>query len=207
MAVVNLFVTAGGGPSECRIAASRLVGIMRQEAEAAGCAFDTVSVFAEDGHGPKSVLVRLEGGGADDVAASFEGTVKFVFESPLRPRHGRKNWFVGCWRVDLPEAAATEPEPGDLVFETFRAGGPGGQHQNTTDSAVRVRHIPTGITAVSRDQRSQHRNRREAVRTLARILSSIADRSASEGRKTLFSLNREVERGNPIRTVRLRSSM
>lgn len=200
---VKLFITAGGGPAECRIALSKCLEIMNARAELADCACEIETLFEGDAHGPKSAIVSVFGNGAENFAKDFEGTIKFVFQSPLRKNHGRKNWFLGCSRVDLPEEGSSIPKDDDLQFESFRAGGPGGQHQNKTDSAVRVRHLPTGVSVVSRNERSQHQNRREAVRMLSRILASMADDRKAAGKRSVFMLNKDVERGNPVQSFTL----
>ncbi|MCZ7861556.1 peptide chain release factor H [Agrobacterium salinitolerans] len=203
MVDVNLYITAGVGPAECRIALSRVLGLMEARADDLGCQFEVQTLFEGDKHGPKSAIVNVAGANVEAFARDYIGSLKVVFESPLRPSHGRKNWFLGCTRLELPEASASEPDERDLEFESFRAGGPGGQHQNKTDSAVRVRHIPTGIAVVSRKERSQHQNKKEAVRMLARILAAAEAEKAEKGKRSVFMLNKEVERGNPVQTIRL----
>jgi peptide chain release factor len=89
------------------------------------------------------------------------------------------------------------PASGDIRFESFRAGGPGGQHQNTTESAVRAVHIPTGLSAVARDGRSQHRNKVLAVERLRGLLDAKT-RLAREGEARLIqTAHHNVERGAP----------
>lgn len=197
-----LHITSGDGPAECRIAVSRLVEIISRAAEKAGLSFAEVGLFSGDEHGPSSALFELSGHGATDFAKRYCGTVKFIFRSPVRPKHPRKNWFVSA---DVVEAASDVVEilEKDLVFETFRAGGPGGQHQNKTDSAVRVRHLPTGLSAVSRSERSQHRNKATAVSNLKNMLSMRAQQEEAVKRHGLQALNKSLERGNEIFTVRL----
>jgi peptide chain release factor len=199
---VNIYITAGVGPAECRIALSRCLDVMEERAGVLGCHFEVQTLFEGDKHGPKSAIVNVSGENAEAMALEYVGSLKFVFESPLRPSHGRKNWFVGCSRLDLPDTTAAEPDERDLEFESFRAGGPGGQHQNKTDSAVRVRHVPTGIAVVSRKERSQHQNKKEAIRMLTRILAAAATEKAEKGKRSVFMLNKEVERGNPVQTIR-----
>ncbi|MDW9478695.1 peptide chain release factor H [Sinorhizobium meliloti] len=203
MVDVNLYITAGVGPAECRIALARCLGIMEDRAHALECQFEVQSLFEGDKHGPKSAIVNVAGENVELLAREYIGSIKFVFASPLRPSHGRKNWFLGCRRLELPETTVTEPDERDLEFEAFRAGGPGGQHQNKTDSAVRVRHIPTGIAVVSRKERSQHQNKKEAVRMLTRILAAGQEEKAEKGKRSVFMLNKEVERGNPVQTIHL----
>jgi peptide chain release factor len=198
---VNLYITAGVGPAECRIALTKCLPIMEKRAETLGCGFEVQTLFEGDKHGPKSAIVNVSGDAVEVFQREYEGSLKFVFESPLRPSHRRKNWFLGCMKLELPQAAAVEPDERDLVFETFRAGGPGGQHQNKTDSAVRVRHLPTGIAVVSRKERSQHQNKKEAVKMLARILIAAEGEKAENGKRSVFKLNKDVERGNPVQII------
>ncbi|MGF9563572.1 peptide chain release factor-like protein, partial [Neorhizobium sp. BT27B] len=82
-------------------------------------------------------------------------------------------------------------------------GGPGGQHQNTTDSAVRAVHIPTGLTVLARDERSQHRNKALAIRRLAGMLAMLEHGKADAARRERFLANRNLERGNEVKTFKL----
>jgi peptide chain release factor len=200
---INLFLTSGGGPAECRIALSKCIAIVHEKAKDFDCECHEDTVFDGDEHGPKSVILTLEGEMAKTVAQIFTGPIKFTFESPVRPNHGRKNWFVGGYQIDINKDVVEPPKDDDLSFETFRAGGPGGQHVNKTDSAVRVRHKPTGISVVSRKERSQHQNRKEAVRLLANILVMAAESKQQENKKSIFQISKDLERGNPVMTVKL----
>ena len=138
------------------------------------------------------------------MARDFCGTIRFVFKSPVRKGHQRQNWFVGVQQVDLSAGSVATPiDPRDLRFETMRAGGPGGQHQNTTDSAVRATHLPTGVTVVCRGDRSQHRNKAAAIRRLQAILDLIAIGREQQEKTALFMASKELERGNAVKTFRL----
>jgi len=93
--------------------------------------------------------------------------------------------------------------PADLRFETLRAGGPGGQHQNTTDSAVRVLHRPTGLVVTARDERSQHRNKALALRRLEAMLRHLEVEKQEAAKSGRFIANRTIERGNEVRSFKL----
>lgn len=204
MMSADLLVTSGNGPAECRIAVSRLIDILTGEAKRLGCSMEVSFGPMPDRHGPKSAIVSLHGEAAGSLAADYAGTIKFLFKSPVRPGHKRQNWFVSVQPIDLvSENADIVLDPADLRFETLRAGGPGGQHQNTTDSAVRVVHIPTGLTAMARDERSQHRNRALAVRRLTGMLEMLEHRKVGAARQERFLANRNIERGNEVKTFRL----
>ncbi|CAN7616284.1 peptide chain release factor H [Mesorhizobium sp. LjNodule214] len=205
MAAIDLLVTSGSGPVECRIALMALVRIIEGEAGRRGCAIDLAFGHRPDRHGAKSALLGLEGPNAAALAAEYCGTVKFVFKSPVRRGHKRQNWFVGVKTVDLAEVApdAASIAPSDVRFETLRAGGPGGQHQNTTDSAVRAVHLPTGIVVTARNERSQHRNKVIALRRLEAMLRVLADREIELSKAEIFVANKGLERGNEVKVFRL----
>jgi peptide chain release factor len=201
----SLFLTSGNGPVECRAALSELIEILKIEAWNSGLRSEIALGPQPDAHGPKSAIVTLSGDGAQAFARHYHGTVQFIFKSRIRPGHKRQNWFVGVKPVDL---SALEPETEhirieDLRFETLRAGGPGGQHQNTTDSAVRATHVPTGITVVCRDERSQHRNKALAIRRIAGMLDLLTIRREQDAKASLFMASKDLERGNAVRVFRL----
>jgi len=201
----SLLLTSGNGPAECRAALAALIGIMETEARAHALGFECSPGTSPDQHGPKSAIVTVTGHDAASFADGFLGTIQFVFKSRIRPGHKRQNWFVGVKPLDLSVFDADVPDisPEDLRFETLRAGGPGGQHQNTTDSAVRATHLPSGITVTCRDERSQHRNKALAIRRIAAMLKALAEDRRETAKSSLFMASKELERGNAVRTFRL----
>jgi peptide chain release factor len=90
----------------------------------------------------------------------------------------------------------------DVKWETMRASGPGGQHVNRTESAVRVTHLPTGIQASAAEERSQHRNRKLALARLAQKLAEVDAKQHGEAREKRWRAHQELERGNPVRVYR-----
>jgi len=203
MTAIDLLISSGNGPTECRIAVKALLEILSEQAVKRRCQIETSLGDEGNAHPPKSALVSLEGEAAEGLAAEFCGTVKFVFKSPVRPGHKRQNWFVSVQRIRLDSGETAEIDPKDLRFETLRAGGPGGQHQNTTDSAVRAIHIPTGFRVVARNDRSQHRNKAAAIKRLASMLQQLEAGKAETAKTERFIANRTIERGNEIKTFRL----
>lgn len=187
--MTRLLVSSGNGPAECRMAVAHILRQMALET-----ALEVVEAKT-DKHGPASALVTLSAAHA----ARWRGTILWRCQSPLRPHHKRKNWYIGVFEMANLQQQDTRLSPKDLRFERFRAGGPGGQHQNTTDSAVRVVHLPSGRVAVSRDQRSQHRNKAKALERLEAMLALAQIDANAQMRATLNHLHQNLARGAPVR--------
>lgn len=197
-----LQVTAGQGPAECAWAVVRILEQLQREALAASLEFRTVEI--EPGPEPgtvQSALISVSGGVAlDTFAASWIGTVQWTARSPFRPEHKRKNWFVGVDGVESVDETCFNPK--DIRWQVMRASGPGGQHVNRTESAVRVTHVPTGIEAIAMEERSQHRNRKLALARRMQKLNQLNAKRFGEARHQRWRAQRDLQRGNPVRILR-----
>jgi peptide chain release factor len=199
---VWLQVSAGHGPAECAWAVVKTVEEIEREAAAASLECRAVELMPGPEAGTaESALLSIRG---DLPLAEFVetwcGTVQWIARSPFRPNHKRKNWFVG---VDVLEPVdEARLAPGDLRWETMRASGPGGQHVNRTESAVRVTHVPTGIQATAMEERSQHRNRKLAMARLVQKIEALNSGLVEQAREERWRAHHGVERGNPVRVFR-----
>lgn len=194
-----LLVSSGDGPGECRQAVAHLLRLLEKDASRQGVSLDISERQAE--HGPASAIVVLGGAGAEALSRAFEGTVLWRCPSSIRPRHKRKNWFVEIFRLDQPREIE-RLDPGDVEIQFMRAGGPGGQHQNKTESAVRARwRDPQGrmFSVVARDERSQHRNRKLAIARLQALVDADASEAAQSRQGGQHKLHHQVTRGAPHR--------
>jgi len=198
--MIRLLLTSGHGPGECRIALAMTLEVLAREAEAAGIDLDVAAGPNPDGHGPASAIVLLDGHGAEALAATWVGSILWVARSPLRPHHKRKNWFIGVLKIGPRTIKSAELDPAAVRFQAFSAGGPGGQHQNKTASAVRVVHKPTGLAVVAREGRSHPRNKAIALKRLAALLKADDELAAVADDQQVQSAHNRLERGRPIRT-------
>lgn len=198
MTGIILHLFSGQGPRECEWVVEQLVHAWAREARAARLACEPLEPVT----GPTaSVLLRIEGGDAQGFADARIGTIRWIGTSPFRPLHKRHNWFVGVARAPSPEEVP-DLRDADIRYQTMRASGPGGQHVNKTDSAVRATHLPTGLTTFSQDQRSQHANRNIARLKLAMLIKTSREQGAAAGKRGLWDQNQALERGNAVRTYR-----
>jgi len=197
MTATVLWVTSGRGPAECMEAVARVAREIVREAEESGLSAACGLAYRETS--AQSVSVSVGGDGSDAFASSWLGTVLWTAKSGRRGAKSRKNWFVAVREAEAMPAAAALPDS-EVRYETLRAGGPGGQHQNVTDSAVRAIHIPTGLSAMSRDGRSQHQNRKTAYLRLSEVIQAITERDRAAAVRKDWLGKIEVERGNPVRT-------
>ena len=185
---MRIQISSGQGPAECELAAELFYRQLQKEI---GDIRMVQCVRGSKAKGFSSVIFETE----EDMS-SLEGSILWVCKSPYRPKHKRKNWYID---VSILENMPKLTQELKLRFETFRSGGKGGQNVNKVETGVRVIHIPTGISVVSTEARSQHMNKKLAVNRLCDIL---AERNMESGRKEkelAWLEHNRLERGNPGR--------
>ncbi len=200
----NIFleIRAGTGGDESALFAADLLRMYTRYAERQGWKAEIVSQAESDLGGYKEVIVRLSG---TDVYAKmkFESGGHRVQRVPQTETQGRIHTSA-CTVAVMPEVDEIEAikiNPADLRIDTFRASGAGGQHINKTDSAVRITHLPTGIVVECQDDRSQHRNKDQAMKVLvSRIMDAQRNAQQKEQAQTRKSLVGTGDRSDRIRT-------
>ena len=193
MEQVFLLVSAGGGPLECRLSVGHILARMLQEAEVLGV--DVSFRTAEKA--PALALVALAGAESRLLALDWIGTVQWRQASQLRPGHRRAYWFVGVFDLPSPASGKGNILLAEVQFSSFRADGPGGQHQNTTDSAVWA--VWRGFSAVSRDGCSQHQNKAKALERLRSLVQAAEAEARAGSKAAAHTRHRQLERGNQKR--------
>ena len=200
----NIFVEirAGTGGDESALFAGDLLRMYTRYAELQRWQVEIVSASPSELGGYKEVIVRIIGPGAY-ARLKFESGGHRVQRVPATESQGRIHTSA-CTVAVMPEAdeiADVNINPADLRIDTFRASGAGGQHINKTDSAVRITHLPTGIVVECQDDRSQHKNKAQAMKVLAARIRDVQLREQqSKEAATRKSLVGSGDRSERIRT-------
>ncbi|MCW2851628.1 MAG: hypothetical protein JWM84_1292, partial [Nocardioides sp.] len=203
-----LEIKSGEGGEESALFAGDLVRMYTRYAEARGWRVEVIDATESDLGGYKSATLAVKAKGTPApgegpfAQLKFEGGVHRVQRVPVTESQGRVHTSAAGVLV-LPEAEQVDVtiDDNDLRIDVYRSSGPGGQSVNTTDSAVRITHVPTGIVASCQNEKSQLQNKEQAMRILrARLLAAAqeeADAEASEARRSQI---RTVDRSERIRT-------
>ena len=205
---VILEVKAGEGGEESALFAGDLLRMYLRYAERRGWSTEVLDAEESDLGGYKDVSVAVKARGLVDpddapyARLKFEGGVHRVQRVPVTESQGRIHTSAAGVLV-LPEAEEVDVtiDPNDLRIDVFRSSGPGGQSVNTTDSAVRITHIPTGVVVSCQNEKSQLQNKEQAMRILrARVLAVAEEQNAREASDARRSQVRTVDRSERIRT-------
>ncbi|MFE1782305.1 peptide chain release factor 1 [Streptomyces sp. NPDC059506] len=207
---VILEVKAGEGGEESALFAGDLLRMYLRYAERAGWKTEIIEANPSDlgGYKDVSVAVKTKGGGPAEpgqgvwARLKYEGGVHRVQRVPATESQGRIHTSAAGVLV-LPEAEDVDVEinANDLRIDVYRSSGPGGQSVNTTDSAVRITHMPTGIVVSCQNEKSQLQNKEQAMRILrARLLAAAQEEAEKEASDARRSQVRTVDRSERIRT-------
>ena len=202
-----LDIQAGSGGTEAQDWAEMLLRMYLRWSEAQG--FDTELIEKSEGEvaGIKSATVRICGDYAYGHLRTETGVHRLVRKSPFDSGNRRHTSFASVFAYpEVDDSIDIEISPTDLRIDTYRASGAGGQHVNRTDSAVRITHLPTGIVVQCQNDRSQHRNRAEAMSMLRSRLYEAEMRQRREAQQELENSKADIGWGSQIRSYVLDQS-
>lgn len=198
---VYLEIRAGAGGQEAALFATDLLKMYKLYAERKNWRTNIEEMSETDLGGLREVILHIQGKNAFG-QLKFESGVHRVQRVPETETQGRVHTSTATVAV-LPEAKEVDVtiNPADLRIDVYRASGAGGQHVNTTDSAVRITHIPTGVVVACQDERSQHKNKAKAMKMLqSRILAAQV-----EAHEAQMSADRKKQVGSGMRSEKVRT--
>jgi peptide chain release factor 2 len=200
-------IQAGSGGTEAQDWAAMLLRMYLRYCERKGYRTDLLEETPGEIAGIKSASVKVEGDYAYGYLRSEVGVHRLVRKSPFDSNARRHTSFASMFVYpEVDDSIEVEINPADLRIDTFRASGAGGQHINKTDSAVRITHLPTNIVVQCQNDRSQHRNRAEAMAMLKSKLYELELRKRRDAQQKLEDSKTDIGWGHQIRSYVLDQS-
>lgn len=192
-------ITTAKGPLECQLAAGKILGALLADLRQKGLQAEVIDRTPGSESGTiLSATIQINGIAIQTAIQSWLGTIQWIQKSPYRPNHGRKNWFVGIFEVD--PAKITGWNENEIVYQSVRSSGSGGQHVNKVSSAVRAIHQPSGTMVFVQESRSQLQNKKIARERIREKLEKVQSEKLLAVVNQTWSQHHELERGNPVRT-------
>jgi peptide chain release factor 2 len=196
-----LSIHPGAGGLEAQDWAEMLLRMYTRWAEKKGYSVELLDLWPGEEAGIKSVTFLVKGEKAYGYLQAERGVHRLVRISPFDAGGRRHTSFASVDVLpEVEEGIDVDVDPDDLRIDTFRSRGAGGQHVNTTDSAVRITHLPTGLVVQCQNERSQHSNKERAMRILLAKLADMAQRQQKEALFALRGEQKEIAWGSQIRS-------
>ena len=196
----NIIFTAGRGPIECQLAVHGIQNRFKQHLKANNIPFEIIIQKKGDHKKSMETIVFKVMTSEKKWITPWLGTIQWICKSPVRKFHKRKNWFIKCQEIILPKPIATDQT--DVLIQPYRASGPGGQHRNKVETAIRIIHRSSGIIVTASDGKSQAQNKKKALKKLADQLKQANDKIKKDYNLDQWTTQIEIERGNPVKTFK-----
>ena len=178
-------ISSGQGPAECELGVAKLLAYLQSN-------YDVSVVDYSPGYNEGTYRsVRFY---SETALTDYIGSVQWICRSPYRPEHKRKNWFIDFSACEVSKVEKFDPE--QVVFDTFRSGGKGGQNVNKVETGVRAIYLPTGQAVVCTEERSQHANKQKAMARLQELIRKDNSSRKAEEKNDNWRCHTQLERGN-----------
>lgn len=194
-------ISAGKGPLECAFVVAKVLKILLKEL--INNKIEYTILYKENGienSTVQSVSIQIKGNKLADFTANWLGIIQWIGTSTFRKLNKRKNWFIGCFEVE--NASILKIDENEIKFQAIRSSGAGGQHVNKVSSAIRAKHTKTGIQVLVMDSRSQHQNKKIAIKRLQEKVANFNLEKEKEQIKNQWQNHQQLERGNPVRVFK-----
>ncbi len=190
-------ITAGRGPNECSYVVAKVLKLFLKELAPEAIEYTIVNTVSGYENGTiQSVTILLNGQGLDEFLKNWIGAILWIGRSMFRKNHKRKNWFIAIFELKNQDIVTINEK--DFKFQAMRSSGAGGQHVNKVSSAIRATHPLTGISVTVMDTRSQHQNKKIAIKRLTEKLFAYQLEKLSQDVKDGWQNHLDIQRGNPI---------
>ena len=202
-----LDIQAGSGGTEAQDWASMLLRMYLRYSERRDFKVEVLEESEAEVAGIKSASIKISGDYAYGILRTESGVHRLVRKSPFDSGNRRHTSFASVFVYpEVDDSIEVEINPADLRIDTYRASGAGGQHINKTDSAVRITHMPSGIVVQCQNDRSQHRNKAEAMAMLKAQLYALELRKRNEEKQAMEDAKTDIGWGHQIRSYVLDQS-
>ena len=181
-------ISSGQGPAECELGVASFLAYLQKNYDI------TVLDYSAGYNAGTYRSVRFSS--SDDLTC-FIGSVQWIWQSSYRPGHKRKNWFLDF--SECPIASFETFDERQIVFETFRSGGNGGQNVNKVETGVRAIYVPNGLSAICTEERSQLQNKRRAIAKLKDAMMIVNAEREAKAINDVWKRHTQIVRGEAVR--------
>ncbi|MEM7162451.1 MAG: peptide chain release factor H [Bacteroidota bacterium] len=200
MKEIDIIISSGRGPAECAWVVEQVYEKFVKDADQKKIKTSIIhQVKGPKANTSSSIRIRLIGQDLSVYLKAWLGTILWIGQSPFRPDHKRKNWFINIQIANRIEKNGAINER-DLAYEVFKSGGAGGQNVNKVETAVRVRHEKSGVSVTCSDERSQYMNMKKAKEKLLEIIQMGEMQKAKKNETLNWQIHNKLKRGNPIKS-------
>ena len=193
-----ILFTAGRGPVECGLAVQGIQNRFKKYLNTKDIVFEIISQKKGSLNNSMDTILFKVHITDDTILNPWIGTLQWICKSPIRKFHKRKNWYIKSQVINPPEQ--TDVNINDVAVQTYRASGPGGQHRNKVETAIRIIHKSTNIIVTASDGKSQAQNKKKAWQKLEAKLKAQRNNTLQDFNLEQWTSQIEIERGNSVKT-------